>query len=211
MKALFTVTILEIGARDFPTPVPPLIEVVFDRRFRNAPFGMLGGRFHPFAELARQDTDALPRSYALQRDRLRVLALTRQSLSRFTSWAGAEELYFKSRVCFWDSDGARQTKAAVGPDEDQACSSVSSADDIQCESSSECSVDVDEQSFDLRMPLVAAGGADSGDSTDCSDHSSDSDPQVSTSGSITPRVYLGHALSQASANSEQLLTGLFLL
>ena len=100
MKAFFTVIIWDIGARDFPTLVPPLIEVMFDRRFRNVCFGMLGGRFHPFAEPARQDTDALPRPHALQRDRLRVLALTRQSLSRFTSWAGAEELDFKSRVCF---------------------------------------------------------------------------------------------------------------
>lgn len=96
----------------------------------------------------------------------------------------------------------RVRQAAVGPDKEQARSSDSSADDIQCESSSECSVDVDEQSFDLGMPLVAEEGADSGDSTDCSDHSSDSDPQVDTSGSITPRVYLGHVLSQASANSE---------
>ena len=105
IKAFVAEIAFQTAGRELPTTVPRVLEILFHRRYKKANLGLATATTHPFAEPTRGATAPERRTREQPAEsRLRTCQLVETGLLRARSWASREQKFFRSRVCFWDSE-----------------------------------------------------------------------------------------------------------
>lgn len=98
IRAFVTTLAWHVAGREFPTAVPRILEVMFDRRFHGVSLGYGVGDSHPFAEPIRKSTVAARGRDTPEDSRRRVCKALSESLMRFRVWAANEQYFFSELV-----------------------------------------------------------------------------------------------------------------
>ena len=102
LRAFITTLAWKVAARQYPTLVPVVLEVIFSRTFRGVPLGLRADGVHPFAEVRGRSGEE--RNRLIRKCHAKALAFqtVERSLVRFVAWAALERRKSQHRVMCWE-------------------------------------------------------------------------------------------------------------